>query len=303
MLEDVAKAEADVALYQRTLTETVLSARRDRAAGEGKDEILEWYNAQAARTARGTTVSLSNNEAWQGLHAKDKELRRNTLERAREMMARLDGRVARIPAELGDRLDAVAAAASSQEAKTELQRLKAGVDETLQQAEERDRQRRKTIRAIQINRVAELMARSLEDMGYAVSGIGESAYAKGGHIVAYDPDQPNHAIRLTVDRETGKIASNLVKLMESETEAGFGSLDESDWQATREWCCPKRLGTLVRGLKDNGVSAAFSQDSRDAQTIESVPINELLNDSPSLARCFERDDRQLRQRERTVEDR
>ena len=303
VLQDVAEAERKVALYRQELNEAVISARCDRAAREGRDSILEWYRAQAAGTAGGAAVGLPNDETWRGQQARDRELRQTTFEQAQELMSKLDGRITRTPAKIGQLLEAVGAATSRSDAMLMRNRLKTEVDLALEEVERRERQRKKAMEAMKLDRVAELMARSLEDMGYAVSGIEETAYVEDGHIIAYRPERPGHAVRLVVDRDTSEVTSNVVKLVESRKDALPGAMDQEDREADDDWCNPDGIGRLARSLAAKGVSVHFTKASTGQERIQAVAIDDLLEASPSLADHFEREDGQLRQRAHPVEDR
>ena len=298
ILAFVAANEASVARYRSELNEAMLKLRREQAIGEGRDEVLEWYSAYAPAASRtaSNVIGAANNEQLFGQQGQDEELRRTVFKRARKLMAEVDGQVAHISDELRQNLKSVLSAASHPEAQIAEAHLQAAVSAELKRVEAEKIRRQKEQKHLQMDRVAALMEQSLEEMGYVVSGVDESAYTEDGQIIACNPEQPDHAVRLTMDSANEQVRSNVVRLMEpGTTTARTAEQKKQDVDADRSWCDEKGIGRFRGELKDKGVDVRFSP-TQGQQQIDYVSIEDVLEASPSLDDHFNRERPELRQR-------
>ena len=143
------------------------------------------------------------------------------------------------------------------------------------------------------------MAQSLEEMGYVVSGVDESAYTEDSQIIACNPEQPDHAVRLTMDPANEQIRSNVVRLVEPGTASStrISEQKEQDKEADKSWCKPQAIGRFRKELKDRGVDVSFSPTrAQGQQQIDYVSIEDVLEASPSLDDHFSRERPELRRR-------
>ena len=290
-----------VVRYRSKLNEAMLKSRREKAVGEGRDEVLEWYSAYVPATSRtaGNVIGAANNEQLFGRQGQDKELRRVVFENARKLMAKVNGQVAHISDELRQKLESVLSAESHSEAQIAEAHLKAAVSAELKRIAAAKVRRQKEQQRLQTDRVAALMAQSLEEMGYVVSGVDESAYTEDGQIIACNPDQPDHAVRLTMDPANEQVRSNVVRLVEPETASSTRTSEQQkqDKEADARWCNPQEIGRFSRELKAKGVDVPFSPTQpQGQQQIDYVSIEDVLEASPSLGDHFNRERRELRQR-------
>ena len=300
ILEFVADNEATVARYRSKLNEAMLKFRRDQAIGEGRDEVLEWYSAYAPATSRtaSNVIGAANNEQLFGRQGQDKELRRIVFERARKLMAEVDGEVARISDELRQTLKSVLSAESHSEAQIAAAHLEEAVSAELKRVAAEKVRRQKEQQRLQTDRVAALMAQSLEEMGYVVSGVDESAYTEDGQIIACNPEQPDHAVRLTMDPANEQVRSNVVRLVEQGTASSTRTSEQQkqDKEADDSWCNAQGIGRFRGELEDKGVDVRFSPPTQGQQQIAYVSIEDVLEASPSLGDHFNRERPELRQR-------
>ena len=291
ILAFVADNEATVARYRSELNEAMLKFRREKAIGEGRDEVLEWYSAYAPTTSRtaGNVIGAANNEQLFARQGQDKELRRTVFERARKLMAEVDGQVSHISDELRQKLKSVLSAESHSEAQIAAAHLEVAVCAELKRVAAEKVRRQKEQKRLQTDRVAALMAQSLEEMGYVVSGVDESAYTKDGQIIACNPEQPDHAVRLTMDPANEQVRSNVFRLVEQETASSTRTAEqqEQDNEADESWCNAKGIGRFRKELKDKGVDVSFSPTQAQGQRqVAYVPIEDVLEASPSLDAHF-----------------
>lgn len=301
ILAFVADNEATVARYRSKLNEAMLKFRREQAIGEGRDEVLAWYSAYAPTTSRtaGNVIGAANNEQLFGRQGQDKELRRTVFEHARQLMAKVDGQVAHISDELRQKLESVLSAASHSEAQIAAAHLKTAVTAELKRVAAEKVRRQKEQQRLQTDRVAALMAQSLEEMGYVVSGVEESAYTKDRQIIACNPEQPDHAVRLTMDPANEQVRSNIVRLVEPGKASSTRTPEQQkqDKEADARWCNPQEIGRFSRELKAKGVDVPFSPTQpQGQQQIDYVSIEDVLEASPSLGDHFSQERPELRQR-------
>lgn len=299
ILAFVADNEASVARYRSKLNEAILKFRREKAIGEGRDEVLEWYSAYAPATSRtaDNVIGAANNEQLFGRQGQDEALRRTVFERAQELMAEVDGQVAHISDELRQNLKSVLSAESHPEAQIAEARMKVAVAAELKRVTAEKDRRQEEQQRLQTDRVAALMAQSLEEMGYVVSGVDESAYTEDGQIIACNPDRPDHAIRLTMDPANEQVRSNVVRLVEPETASStrISEQQQQDKEADKSWCNPQGIGRFREELKKKGVDVGFSP-TQGQQQINYVSIEDVLEASPSLSDHFNRERSDPRQR-------
>ena len=299
ILAFVADSEASVARYRSKLNEAMLKFRREQAVGEGRDEVAEWYSAYAPAASRtaDNVIGAANNEQLFGQQGQDETLRRTVFERARKLMAKVDGQVAHISDELHQNLKSVLSAASHSEAKIAEAHLKVAISAELKRVAAEKVRRQKEQQRLQTDRVAALMAQSLEEMGYVVSGVDESAYTEDSQIIACNPQQPDHAVRLTMDPDNEQVRSNVVRLVEPATASSTRTSEQQkqDKAADARWCNAQEIGRFREELKDQGVDVRFSR-TKAQQQIDYVSIEDVLEASPSLGDHFNRERPELRQR-------
>ena len=296
ILENLSEIESTIAGYRSRLNESMLGYSRARAAAEGRDEALDWYESFAARTPPAAAIGFSNNEALAGRQARANELRHGAFERARKLMQAVERRVVHVSENLRKALAEMLNASSLPEMRVAEARLKQEVDAELRHVAEKEAHRRKELERLQTDRVAALMAESLVEMGYVVSNVYEAAYAQNGQIIACrrDPPQTEHAVRLTIDRETRQVTSNLVRIADSDaprepTDEQKARDEKADKDAEGMWCDRDGIVRFERELADRGVTVKFGQ--RGTPGIEVVSAADVAAASPTLEEHLRAGDR------------
>lgn len=288
ILASLTEAEAVVTAYRMGIGEAVAKFHRNLAADEGRDEVLEWYSSFAKERGAGSRFDRANNERLLGARAQDKELRRKLFEDARELMAQVEREVVDVSEELNLQLGVVLSAESHPEAQVAKARLKGLAEGEIKRVRKEHEQRQReqdNLLVDRMDRVAELMAMSLADMGYAVSGIDESAYVQDGQIIAHSTDHSDHALRLTIDRESKQVTSNVIRL--ADPVAVGGEYDpteeeqEEDQAADVHWCCPEGVGRFKDKLRELGIEVNFRRTDSDPG-VEYVSRDDLSEASPTL---------------------
>ena len=288
ILASLTEAEAVVTAYRNGIGEALAEFHRNLAAGEGRDEVLEWYGSFATERGAGSRLDRANNERLLGARAQDKELRRKLFEDARELMAQVEREVVDVSEELQLQLGVVLSAGSHSEAlvaKARLKQLAEGEIERVRKKREQRQREQDDLLVDRMDRVAELMAMSLADMGYAVSGIEESAYVQDGQIIAHSTDHSDHALRLTIDRESKQVTSNVIRLADpAAVEGAYDPTEEErdeDRAADEHWCRREGVGRFRDKLKKLGIEVNF-RPTDSSPGVEYVSRDDLSEASPTL---------------------
>ena len=289
ILASLSEAEAVVTAYRNGIGEAVAEFHRKLAAGKGRDEVLEWYGSFAPERGAGSRLDRANNERRLGARAQDKELRRKLFEDARELMAQVEREVVDVSEELHLQLGLVLSAESHSEAqvaKAKLKRLAESEIERVRKEREQRQREQDDLLVDRMDRVAELMAMSLADMGYAVSGIEESAYVRDGQIIAHSTDHSDHALRLTIDRERKQVTSNVIRLADPAAVGGeynpTEEEQEEDQAADDHWCDREGVGRFKDKLKELGIEVNFRRTDSSDPGVEYVSRDDLSEASPTL---------------------
>lgn len=282
ILRSLARMESAIAGYRSRLNEAMLAYSRTRAAAEGRDEVLDWYGSFVTEMS-DTALGVSNHEALAGRHARADELRQRAFERARALMREVESRVVHVSEELRQALEAVLNASSFAEMRTGEAVLEVKVRQELERVAEEEARRRRELERLQTDRVAALMAESLVEMGYVVSNIYEAAYAENGQIIACrrDPPQTEHAVRLTIDRETREVTSNFLRIADAGgAPARTDERTARDEEAEAEWCGADGIVRFEDALEARGVKVAFRPNG--ARRVETVSAADVAASSPTL---------------------
>ena len=286
ILAGLSGIETTIAGYRSRLNDSMLRYSRDRAAAEGRDEVLDWYGSFVATTP-GATIGFANNEALAGREAQADELRRQAFERARDLMGTIEGRVVHVSEDLRQALEAVLNAPSHAGMRTAEAGLRLMVGRECERVDREQARRRSELERLQTDRVAAVMAESLAQMGYVVSNIYESAYTANGHIIACRRDRaaPEHAVRLTIDRETQQVTSNVVRVVDSDVApVRTDEQEKQDREADATWCNHDDSHGIVRfesELEARGVKVTFKPNG--ARQVDTVSAAAVAAASPTLA--------------------
>ena len=283
ILAGLSGIETTIAGYRSRLNDSMLRYSRDRAAAEGRDEVLDWYGSFVATTP-GATIGFANNEALAGREAQADELRRQAFERARDLMGTIEGRVVHVSEDLRQALEAVLNAPSHAEMRTAEAGLRLMVGRECERVDREQARRRSELERLQTDRVAAVMAESLAQMGYVVSNIYESAYTANGHIIACRRDRtaPEHAVRLTIDRETQQVTSNVVRVVDSDVApVRTDEQEEQDREADAKWCDRDGIVRFEGELEARGVKVTFKPNG--ARQVDTVSAAAVAAASPTLA--------------------
>ena len=153
ILAGLSGIETTIAGYRSRLNDSMLRYSRDRAAAEGRDEVLDWYGSFVATTP-GATIGFANNEALAGREAQADELRRQAFERARDLMGTIEGRVVHVSEDLRQALEAVLNAPSHAGMRTAEAGLRLMVGRECERVDREQARRRSELERLQTDRVA-----------------------------------------------------------------------------------------------------------------------------------------------------
>ena len=121
---------------------------------------------------------------------------------------------------------------------------------------------------------ADIVKETLADLGYDVSPIEETLFAKGGKVYFRKAGWNDYCVRLTVRPNESKINFNVVRIVEEAGDTGASSR-ESDIEAENAWCSGYQqfVDTLaVRGL-DTELTRHLAVGAVPVQTVGSQEIS------------------------------
>ena len=300
--EFLAANETTVAGYRTELNEALLTNRSAIEAEKGRNRVVEWYAAYAPTLADAPDRRDSDEDRL-GRSALNAQMLDEIFGEARKLMAKVDREVVHVSEGLRRQLAILLSADSLAKAGIEKAKLEQLVDEELARTREEKEKRKEELARMQIDRVAALMAHTLEEMGYVVSGTDEAAYVRDGHIFAHRSDRKDHAVRLTIDREARQVATNVVRLVDrtaDKSDAGTEDARRQDSEADDDWCGPNGIGRFRQRLGERGVGVNFKRTGRDGdRPVASVSVDEVLDASPSLENYLPRRRASSRDRDRS----
>lgn len=124
-------------------------------------------------------------------------------------------------------------------------------EEAIEAAQIREQEEKDNINTM----IGMVIASTFEEMGYEVSGIEETCYVRNGEIFAQHSQFPNHAIKLTLDKENNhKISSEPVKV--GPANEAYES-ESSGTEFDRFWCSKGQVGELRKRLKEKNLGLSL----------------------------------------------
>ena len=286
---------AQVRQYQRSLDEALSDWRRNQAASSATLHTVQHmlkFETRAVRSTRDVIAALDflspSLKAVQA-HAGLKTL----IARAREIVSAAQNQTAwSTGGELSSSslvaLDQVLEAEEDGDAQVALARLQDSVAHDIRLAEEAFEAARlgTQVKAAQAEREASQLRQSmvaaeirdvLEDIGYCVSDIEETAFAKNGVLFAAHKDWPDHAVRFELGNGD-KLRVEPVRVVDESVRVGVADQAQQsteDVQFDKIWC----KGELEKFLKtarerELEVSLAFENEPGSVK-LEHVSVNEV----------------------------
>jgi hypothetical protein len=253
--------------HQHALDVALMTCHRQAAVAESRSQMDAWaasFSARVTVTTRDAIAALEQ-EAALARRAQGNARLHAHAARAKEMVA---GLASDDDAELSEdvlaALGAVVNAASEADAAIAVERLipEIGREKQRRQAaadRERLRRERQRTRAI-----AAEIEDVLEDLGYAVSGIEETAFVRDGHLYAMHRDFPNHAVRLELGRVPGEIRAVPVRVSAAESvpREGDETMRREDAEFDAAWCGADGLGEFRKLAATRGLRMSFRAQHR-----------------------------------------
>ena len=121
--------------------------------------------------------------------------------------------------------------------------------------------------------VAATIRDTLEDLGYEVSDIDETAFTRDGALYASRSEQPDHAIRMQIDAH-GRLRVEPVRVVDREERLGSADLQQQrieDANFDRSWCGPEGLGKFLKTARSRGLNASVKAvHTPGSQRVEEV---------------------------------
>lgn len=248
-----------ISSYQKEQDESLISYHRQQAAREASQQLGDWANVAVApvRSAADVLRFLDSESGPDKGVQKDAALLamrqqfRPILNRLSESGLELDATGTRI-------LNALADSKTINEARKLLGQLGQSVDIQInafrKEAEMKARLEKERLRT----GVSFQIANILENMGYEVSGLDESAFTKDGKLYAVKHDYPDHVMVFEVNKQTSALTTSPHRVVEDNITTGAGEegLNESDLAFDENWC-EKDVLAFKKAAAARGVGLKF----------------------------------------------
>lgn len=272
--------------------ERVLKCYLERSASE--KDVFRWFSTFKASGARTVGDVLATIEEVSGLSLE--VVREDRLKRYADLarhqiegqLRSAEGRGVQLPEAVLDGLDAVFNASDDQSAADAFQRLKKTIQIVSKQWDESERSLRakeaaqkQKARETDMRTVAQALSYTLDSLGYATSGISDSAFSQQGELFAVDQQWPEHAVRFSFDSNSGGVVAAAVRIVESmASQSGTSATRMKDEEFDRHWCSVGCLGKVREELERRGIDARFQRKheagSVSLEVIESTESLESL---------------------------
>lgn len=255
--------------YQVEVDEAIAEYQRTAETTHAMSAWVSSFKTRVARSASDMHQALLSRSARADETALSARLGRMTGEALSilDQLAR-DAGDAELSPQVMRCLEAVLAVQDEIEALVALQALREAVANQRQDlAELADRKRREQAQwergreRKQRALVARQVGRVLEDLGYEVSQITDSAFTRDGHVYAVSNEWPDHALRLEFDPTEDALVARTVRVVGEEEPARIGRSGnaEDDANFVKEWCSADGLGKMRELLKRRGIHTRFEQ--------------------------------------------
>lgn len=251
----------------------------------GFKSLAEAANTLAAEcvTARSFQSSFKV-ETQLSSSARDRVVVARYLAKARKVLDEFTQRSPEhvVPASLIESADSLICAANAKQVQTRYDRFFSAIKGEELRCRQQQARERERIEKLQQERarvaVGSLIAGTLEDMGYEVSGIDESCFVRNGELYAQSHKYPGYVAKLTMDGETSAIRCESVRL---ETDSAMASDSatygraEKDHEYDSYWCSRDQLGELQRRTAEKGLVTRFNVIEKGAPPVARMARSKL----------------------------
>lgn len=223
--------------YQQDQDKCLMSYHRRQAAREASQKLGDWANlsVRPARSAAEVLVFLDSELG------PDKGVQKDaTLLAMKQQFRPILNRLSEIGLELDDTgtriFNALAESNRINEARKLLGQLGQSVDIQIdayrREAEMKAQIEKERLRAAVSFQVANI----LENMGYEVSGLDETAFTRDGKLYAVKHAYPDHVMVFEVDKQTSTLITSPHRVVEENTTTDSKKREQGDLEFDANWC-------------------------------------------------------------------
>ncbi len=277
--------------YQKELRSAWVRYQQHQAAGSAAEETRAWatsFRGGAVRTAVEVIAELADLSSL--ATERHQEVQLNTMAgKAREMLEKafreFEGGSMELSNELLDALGRVFEAKHESKGMEALENLKSVIDKEKKNQQElrRTELERERISLAEEQReqtqwVAEQIATVLEDLGYTVSGVDETAFVEKGFLYASCESFPDHVMRFELDFNGNGIKSVPLRVVGegNEIAAEQDSIAREDIDFDSDWCSADRLSSFRTLSAKRGLTIKFKADHpAGTQAVRCIAESEL----------------------------
>jgi hypothetical protein len=297
--------------YQQRVDLALMDHHRREAGARAAADMRAWaagFRARATLTAKDVVAALESETLMAAAGRRQSSLAAMA-GRARELVesvSRRDG------GELSEAtlaaLDEVLAAENEGAGQVALARLRQAVESDLarweqarREAEARRLAEERAIEAEERRLVAAEVQDALEDLGYVVSGIEDTAFVQRGQLFAAHRDWPDHVVRFEFEAGSGRVRTAPLRIAGPNPAPGAADarlLEREDAAFDAEWCGANGLGRFRDLARRRGIEARFRAEHRPGELEVGRTTEEAVGEAIRQTRRETREDRKLKSRTR-----
>jgi|GEM_PF-6774681 len=288
--------------YQREVDSALMNYHQQKRMGESMREWGLQFQARATRTARDVVAALEPAALFVANRQKKIGLPNMVAEALKLVNAGSKEAEGELSDDTFSALTALLVAENANEALIAVETLRARLDED-RVAEQRKREKceQRTQKETMVQVAAEI-ADALEDLGYRVSGIEDTAFVQHGNIYAWRKEWPHHALHMEFTPNRNDVRFIPLR-MENEQISEVSEADtiyqrKQDTEFDKTWCSSNGIGKVQNMMRKRGIDLCFINKSKPgAVELKSVP-EKVLGDKLQQVRKAILEEEKLKARSR-----
>lgn len=290
VIEEATRQLQEIATaYQKEVDAVLLSRLQQQADAKATAAMQSWsigFAARAVRRAADVMAALEPESVFAADQARNHRLG-SIVKKARKMMGELGMGDEDLPEAILKSLDEVLVQNDVSSASLALGALAQCVQAERQRQTRRRQEETDRLQQERTSQIAEQIATTLEDMGYQVSGVEDTAYVRSGQLYAWDSDHPNHVLRFTLAREGGQILSEPLRVKNEASD----SISQADASRTRQedvafdtyWCGKDGHAKFRKELSKRKTTVRFHREHEPGavtmQTVDEGSLGARISDA------------------------
>lgn len=269
--------------FQAAMDRALMRHHQQAAATASAEQVRQWlasFAGHPGRTSAGVIAALEPDRIFVG-DARQRARVGIIVERAREAIESSGlGDDDHLPGTVLSALDRIVDAGTVERAQSALEDLHDAVATERERRREAAEARERLESAEQRQAVADTVMLALEDLGYEVSGIEDTAFVNEGVLYAMSDEFPEHVLRFQLAADGTELRSAPLRVEQDAQASGAADArlrSEHDARVDHAWCSEHGIVRLRGLLARRGVKVAFrairppGEEALSAVPVEALP--------------------------------